>query len=112
MTNRPIRGVHLSDEETEVISRAYLTIANAIQRANDSPSAEISMTGVVVEMKIADVAGTGPLSFSDTEITEVVSRINAAHESHPPDDTAEMAMMVVLMGHIRSGTDDPTVVRY
>ena len=99
---RPIRGVQLTDEDTERITNAYLAIANAIQRANEYPNVEIAMTGVFVEMKTADVTTAGPISFTREEISEIVSRINATHEIRPPDETAEMAMMVVLMGHVRA----------
>ena len=101
---RPIRDVHMTDNETQRITDAFLTIANAIQRAGDHHTVEVAMTGVVVEMKEANVTGVGPISFSESEIIEVVKRINATLDVRPPDHTAQMAMMVVLMGHVRAET--------
>ena len=99
---RPIRDVHMTDLETETITNAFLTVANAIQRSGTGGGVEVAMTGIVVEMKEADILGVGPISFSEAEIMEVVRRINASLESRPPDETAELAMMVVLMGHVRA----------
>ena len=101
---RPIRDVQMTDVESQRITDAFLTIANAIQRTGAQGGVEVSMTGIVVEMKTADTTRVGPISFTEAEIYEVVSRINTTLEVRPPDESAEMAMMVVLMGHIRAET--------